>query len=716
MVGLALLAVAVAFTAWFAAPELRINRLPMNDLTFHLAASERIATSIGNGEPFLDPWVSEWSLGYPVWRSYQPLPHVAGAVALSLFRGLAAPASIFAAFYYFLLIAFPVSVYLGARLLGLSPPAAGLASLLVFAPASAGLLSGYDLGYASVVWRGIGLYTQLFALHFLVLSLGVTVRALDEGKRYQRVLAGILLALTLLSHIVFGYAAFVCAAVLALAGPAGRRVQRLIRLGTIALPALLLLAWFIVPLILAKQIVNHSRWEFAWKWDSFGARVILTELFSGRLLDGARLPFLTLLVAAGAVAAFLSRANPLARRLLVMTIAWLALFFGRETWGALTLLAGVPADLPMHRFQAVFELTAILLAAYGVTHLIQWVAARDRTFGALAVAAVVVSLGLIGDERAAFLNINESWGEANLAAWNKEGPDAEAALADVQRLLTTRPGRASAGLAATWGNEFKVGNTAFYSLLSRAHIDEASFLFHAMSKTSDVMVLRDEYNSAHDIAFGIRAVIAPAGMPVPPFLRRHSIHGRFVVYESSPEGYFGLVDLAGYYTGPPETDYYVNTAWLKSALVPAGVAVSLDSSQPVGRAINPGEELPAPTPEQFSSKGRVVFETKSQETYEAMIDASRPAWASIKITWNPDLIATVDGRPSPLLQITPGFGAVAIPAGQHRVTVEYKPGGLKPLLFLFGIVAFGSFWYFAPNPQLTKLFPALLRFRTVLLK
>src|SRR5205814_2326671 len=108
-------------------------------------------------------------------------------------------------------------------------------------------------------------------------------------------------------------------------------------------------------------------------------------------------------------------------------------------------LAGVPADMPMHRFQAVFELNAILLAAYGVTHLIQWLAARDRTFRALAIAAVVVSLGLIGDERAQFLNTDASWGEANLAAWNREGPNAEAALADVQRILTAKPGRASAG-------------------------------------------------------------------------------------------------------------------------------------------------------------------------------------------------------------------------------------------------------------------------------
>jgi len=64
--GLALLACAVLFNAYYAAPELRISRVPLNDVIFHLAASERMETSFERGEPFLDAWVSEWALGYPV--------------------------------------------------------------------------------------------------------------------------------------------------------------------------------------------------------------------------------------------------------------------------------------------------------------------------------------------------------------------------------------------------------------------------------------------------------------------------------------------------------------------------------------------------------------------------------------------------------------------------------------------------------------------------
>src|SRR5689334_1161141 len=135
-----LLAAAILFNAYHAAPEVRIERVPLNDVVLHLAASERMGSAFERHEPFLDSWVSEWSLGYPIWRSYQPLPHVLGALALRLFRAVGDPASIFAVLVYLLIVVFPISTYIGARLLGLSPPAAGVAALLVFSTSSAGNL------------------------------------------------------------------------------------------------------------------------------------------------------------------------------------------------------------------------------------------------------------------------------------------------------------------------------------------------------------------------------------------------------------------------------------------------------------------------------------------------------------------------------------------------------------------------------------------------
>ena len=314
--------------------------------------------------------------------------------------------------------------------------------------------------------------------------------------------------------------------------------------------------------------------------------MILHEFVSGRLLDAGRAPLLSLLVLAGAAAALFAWREPIPRRLLALTGTWLALFFGRPTWGHLLLVAGVPHDLPLHRLQAAFELCAVLLAAWGVARLGALAWRADRRAG-LALAAVVgATLVFLGADRAHYLGENAAWGEANLAAYARERGDLEAALADVRAILAERPGRVSALLAAKGGNDFKVGAVPVYAFLTRAHLDEASFLYHSMSLTSDVMVLRDEANPVPETVFGVRAVITPAGAPVPAWYTRRGVHGRFAVWEASRKGYFGLVDVGARYTGPAATAYEPSAAWL-AGLPSLGVVIALaggDSALPgVGR-------------------------------------------------------------------------------------------------------------------------------------
>ena len=689
--GLALLACAVGFNAWFVAPEARISRVPLNDVVFHLTASERLEASIARGEPFLDPWVSEWALGYPVWRSYQPLPHAVGALLLWAFHAAGDPAAIFAAFLYFLIATFPVSVYVGARLLGLPPPAAGLAALAVYGVSAEGDLDRYGLGYDAYVWRGSGLFTQLFALHLLAPALGLAGRALDAGGRARQAGASLMLALTSLSHIIFGYGAFVSAAVLAVVGPGAGRRQRLVRLAVIAGSALLLLAWFLIPMALSKEIVNHSRWEDQQKWDSYGAGMILRAVFSGTMFDWGRAPWLSGLLAVGIAGAAMAYRKPVAQRLMALTGVWLALFFGRATWGGLVALAAVPADMPMHRFQALFELSAILLAAYGLWELGERLAKWKR--GAAVALGVVVGAAVVGMgiDRAGYLEQNKQWGEENLAAYARERGELEKAFDAVRAIEAERPGRVSAGLAATWGKDFKIGSVPVFAFLSMAHFDEASFLYHSMSKPGDVMVARDENSRGQDIVFGIRAVVAPADKPMPGYMVKRWAQGRFAVYEASPEGYFGVVEIGGHAAGGAE-EYETSAAWLTSELQPWGIVISLDGRAPMGPAIGPGDALPAPLPEEMEQHGRVLSESKVGERYEAKIEANQPAYAFVKVTWAPDWKASVDGRAAEVIRVTPGFCAVAIPAGEHEVVMRYEPGRLKPILLVTGVVLWGLVW------------------------
>src|SRR5882724_7551544 len=160
--GLVLLALALLFNAVLLAPEARIERVPVNDLPFQIGAAQRLGESIAQHEPFLDPWVSQWSLGFPLWRIYQPLPHLVAAAVMAVCRPFAAPASSFGVFYYLLLVMVPASLYLGARLMGLNPLAAGLASILILTPNEVGDFGRYGLSYGAFVWRGSGLFSELF--------------------------------------------------------------------------------------------------------------------------------------------------------------------------------------------------------------------------------------------------------------------------------------------------------------------------------------------------------------------------------------------------------------------------------------------------------------------------------------------------------------------------------------------------------------------------
>ncbi|HZZ09045.1 MAG TPA: hypothetical protein VFE43_10910 [Candidatus Binataceae bacterium] len=682
--GLVLLALALIFNAVLLAPEARIERVPVNDLVFHVEASQRLGQSLARGEPLLDPWVSQWALGYPVWRSYQPLPHLLAAGVIALARPFASPAASFAGFYYVLLVSLPASIYLGARLLGLNPLAAGLASILILAPSETGDFARYGLSYGAFLWRGSGLYTELASLLLLLPALGLAARAIESGKAQTG--AALALALTALSHIIFDYVGFLSMAMWALAMPGEGRARRLARAASIAAKAILLVVWFVVPMMLVSGDINRSRWEVAYKFDSYGAPVILSELFSGRLLDFGRLPMLSLMVALGTFIAAFNFKDALARRLLALTGLWLVLYFGRETWGHLLVLVGVPGGFPLHRLEAAFELFAILLAAWGFERTI---AAARRAPRRVTVAVGMVlgaAIVLVGFERAKFLSDNATWGEQNLVAFEHARGDLKLAIADVRAILAQRPGRVSAGKAADWGHTFTIGFAKGYSFLTRNGLDQASFLYHAMSLSSDYMVLRDENDPVDQQLFGIRAVLAPASLRAPPYFLRRSLHGPFAVYETSPEGYFGIVDIAARYDGPAATWFDPVSAWLRSALPRVGEVIALDPHFEGVPAIGRWQALFAP--QSRRPRGRVLAESKTGEIYRASIDAERACYALIKITYFPGLVARVDGRRAPLVRVSPDFGAIPLTPGQHEVEVRYRPGPLKPLLFLAGIVLF----------------------------
>jgi hypothetical protein len=450
--GLMLLGLALIVNAILLAPEIRIERVPVNDLSFHIAASQRLAKSLITGDSLLDPWVSQWALGYPLWHFYQPIPHMVAGLWLAITSHFASAPASFAMLYYLLLVAVPACTYIGARLFGLEPIAAGFASILIIGVSEVGDFSRYGLSYGAYVRRGSGLYTQLMSFDLLMPALGLAAHSLNTGRR--RILAACLVAATALSHVVFGYAAILSIAIMALVGPKGDRSRRVVRAASILIPAVILLAWFVVPMLLASGEMNRCRWDDVWKFDSWGAGNALNELFRGRFLDWDRLPVLTLSLLAASMLALYRWKRPMPRRLLVLTAVWLLIFFGRTTWGYFMLALGLPGIFHVSRFESVFELFAVLLTAWGLARM---VAAAWR-FGFSGKVLTVIALGamafVIFAERASYLKLSNYWGDESLAGIAREGGDLDAALADIRTILRERPGRVWTGPSGRWGTEF----------------------------------------------------------------------------------------------------------------------------------------------------------------------------------------------------------------------------------------------------------------------
>jgi hypothetical protein len=150
----------------------------VNDDAEHLLFVERASEALANGENPFDTWVPELELGFPQFLYYQNLPHIAVVVLHRALFGSVDLVTLFNAVRYALLVGFPLTVLWSLRRMGLpvvaACAAAGAASLLSAA-------HRYGLEYDSYLWRGFGMYTQLWAMHLTFVAIASFHSLLGAG-------------------------------------------------------------------------------------------------------------------------------------------------------------------------------------------------------------------------------------------------------------------------------------------------------------------------------------------------------------------------------------------------------------------------------------------------------------------------------------------------------------------------------------------------------
>tara|TARA_B100000809_G_scaffold7785_1_gene7641 strand:+ start:61 stop:759 length:699 start_codon:yes stop_codon:yes gene_type:complete len=206
VVVISVLLIAVLFNLVLLYPQLTGGTVAINDLVMHLLLTDMAVDALKNGRDFTDPWQGTMNMGLPFFRYYQHLPHITVALVHVVSFGVFPVIDLMRWTTYLLISLFPLSMYWSLRHFGFDRTTAAMGGLVASIAATDRL---FGFGYASYTFLGFGLYSQLWAMVLLPPALASGYGVLRQGRGYFW--ATLLLAATLMSHLMYGYMAFVTA-------------------------------------------------------------------------------------------------------------------------------------------------------------------------------------------------------------------------------------------------------------------------------------------------------------------------------------------------------------------------------------------------------------------------------------------------------------------------------------------------------------------------
>jgi hypothetical protein len=696
---LSIVAIVVGINLWLLRAEIFPVLYP-NDASVHLSMVRWAVERIRDGHLPFDGWYPYLGLGSSLFHHYQSLPHTLTAVlALAIGADWA-----FSIMLYVLLATWPISVYWGARLLGWErwvAAAAALVSPLVFSTPG----YGYELG--SYTWGGYGMWSQLWAMWLMPLAWGFSWRAVSQSKPTRYAVAALVVGFTAAFHFLSGFLAFLVLGVWVLIRPS-EFLKRLWRAAVVGLGALLIISWVVVPLLLDSRWTNQSQYLQGKYWfDSFGARKVLTWLFTGQLFDGTRtIPAISVLVGVGTVVCISRfRRDERARALLGVMLLSLLLFIGRPTLGPVISLLPGSSDLLLHRYIMGVHMAGILLAGVGAAWLglttlnairrLMPRVGRVARVARVAPAAIVAVLGagLLASPWAERWETFEQQGGEWIRQQRAVDASQGAAIASlVQEAEARGPGRVYVGM---WGHSckpFMVGLVAGCQAPLGYQVDSLGFSLRTTSLASDFEANFDDTNPAQYDLFNVRYVILPSGRePAVPAILIDQAAGNALWEVQTDGGYVDVVD-----TVPPpivanRSDLYQQAGFfLQSDLLVQGRYPTIAfAGQPAAPAtLGPGEQPAAPA-------GWVEFEEDSlaDGIVTVKVFANRPAMVILKSSFDPRWQVIVDGVPVAPQMVAPSFVGRTVPPGPHTVVFRYQPYPHYDMLLSIGALAFVALWF-----------------------
>jgi Bacterial membrane protein YfhO len=662
----------------------------LDDSSIHQQMVRFAAARIEAGHLPLTSWFPYLGLGSPQFLHYQSLP----AMLTGLLGTAVGPDAAFRWSLYLLLALWPIVIYWSARLFGLSRWVAASAAAI-----SPLLLSAAGIGYETkaYVWIGYGVWTQLWASWTLPLAWGFTYRALSD--RRAALPAVVFIALTMAMHFETGYLAVVPVLVWPFLEPSKLRA-RLGRAVMVGVAALLVAAWVTLPVILQShwaaknQILGGTGLE-----NGYGARQVLSWLFSGQLYDAGRFPVVTILVGVGlcfCVARWkTSRAG---RSLVVIWVVTLLMTFGRTTFGSVYSLLPGSSDIFIRRFQMGVQLSGILLAGVGIVGLGQlartvlrlraprareWLSAAPKGRFVLSLSCVVILLLVLTP---ALIQIRQYDGQNAQAIKDQASEDNSQAPQIDQLLSYVRShgdGRVYAGSPNNWGNEFLVGAVPVYKYLESQDIDEVGYTLRTASLMTDPEFYFDQDNPGDYPLFGIRYLLLPIHQHPAVPARLNFCRGVYCLWTLPTTGYVHVMDTTGVLEATRADVGSRSVLLLNSPLLSEGRDLTVAfNRRPAARPTAPDPSTLRGPPGHVTSERDDLVDGQVRAT----VVARRRCVVVLSASFDPGWTATVNGRPVATQMVAPALVAVPVGPGSQRIVFRYQGFGAYDELWALALV------------------------------
>ena len=684
-----LVAIALAWGLWELRPELRAVPY-LDDSSIHEQMVRFAAYRIKNGHLPLTSWFPGLGLGSPQYLHYQSLPSMISGLIGTVIN----PDTVFRWSMYLLLALWPLAIYWCGRLFGLSRwTAASAAAVSPFLASAAGI--GYET--KAYVWVGYGVWTQLWASWTLPLAWGFTYRALSSLRSVFPAVVFIMLTVAL--HYETGYLALVPLVVWPFLVPSDVW-RRLGRAAVVGGGALLASAWVIVPLLAQSHFAARNQiLEGTGLENGYGARQILSWLFSGQLYDYGRWAVVTVLVAVGiGVCIGRWRTHVAGRALVTIWVATLLMTFGRTTWGALYDIVPGSSDVFIRRFQMGVQLSGILLAGIGIVFLGRLVvdgitrllpeegrswASQPAWRGVLA-GLCIVGLVIVLAPAWTSLDTYDAHNATNIGLQADADVQQEPQINALLDYVKAHPrGRVYAGAPTNWGNEFLVGAVPVFKYLENQDIDEVGYTLRTASLMTDPEYFFDDANPGDYPLFGIGYIITPESMAPPVDAKRVGCSGDYCLWALPDPGYIHVYDTTGVLDATRADVGTQSEQLLDSPLT--------DEQRDLTVAFNGGraaEPTASQTEVLTGSPGHVVAQTADLANGEAraVVKTNRRATVVLSASYDPGWGATVDGHPAPTVMVAPALVGVVVGPGVHTVTFSYGGYGSYTALFALALV------------------------------